>query len=113
MAKKTVSKKTGRGSEQFQLRLPDGMRKQLEEVAERNGRSMNAEVVTALAMYFANERQSAAVRAQLYAPGLEIGGSAAIKGLEDLVDRLDRKLGELSKKADTDEIVRLIKQKIK
>jgi plasmid stability protein len=57
MAKKTktISKKAGAGSEQFQLRLPDGMRDALTESAARNGRSMNAEVVTALAMYFANE----------------------------------------------------------
>jgi len=55
MAKKTISKKTGRGSEQFQLRFPDGMREHLAEVAERERRSMNAVVITALAMYFANE----------------------------------------------------------
>jgi hypothetical protein len=58
MAKKTVSKKTGRGSEQFQLRMPDGMREQLAEVAEREGRSMNAVIVTALALYFAQEGMS-------------------------------------------------------
>jgi hypothetical protein len=55
MAKKTVSKRTGRGSEQFQLRLPDGMREHLAAVAEREGRSMNAVIVTALAIYFAQE----------------------------------------------------------
>jgi hypothetical protein len=55
MAKKTVSKKTGRGSEQFQLRMPDGMREHLAGVAERERRSMNAVIVTALALYFARE----------------------------------------------------------
>jgi plasmid stability protein len=111
--KKRAGTSTNRESDKIIVRLPEGMRHALAELAAGNGRSMNAEVVTALAMYFENERQSAAVRAQLHAPGLEIGGSTAIKGLEDLVNRLDRKLAELSKKADTDEIVRLIKQKIK
>ena len=44
-----------RESDKFILRLPDGMRSALAKLAERNGRSMNAEVVTALAMYFAKE----------------------------------------------------------
>ena len=35
--------------DQFMLRLPDGMRDQLREVAEKNGRSMNAEIVYRLA----------------------------------------------------------------
>ena len=56
MAKKTISKKAGRELvEQFQLRLPDGMREYLAEVAERERRSMNAVIVTALAVYFAQE----------------------------------------------------------
>jgi hypothetical protein len=56
MAKKSISKKAGRELvEQFQLRLPDGMREHLAEVAERERRSMNAVIVTALAIYFAQE----------------------------------------------------------
>jgi hypothetical protein len=47
------SRTTSRESEQFLLRLPDGMREHLAETAQRHGRSMNAEIVTALAMYFA------------------------------------------------------------
>lgn len=38
----------GRGSDQFVLRLPDGMRSQIKEIAARNRRSMNAEIVTIL-----------------------------------------------------------------
>lgn len=37
--------KQGRGSEQAMIRLPDGMRERIREEAERNGRSMNAEIV--------------------------------------------------------------------
>jgi len=60
VAKKTTSKKTGQGSDQFQLRLPDGMRKQLARVAERNGRSMNAEVVEALSLHFDRLKEGSA-----------------------------------------------------
>jgi plasmid stability protein len=127
---KTISKKTGPGSEQFQLRLPDGMRKALTELAARNGRSMNAEIVHALAMYFENERQSAAVRTQLrgdlladtrdrallaklYAAGPETGGSTATKGFEEMVERLDRNLTELTRKIETGELVEFLKQQLK
>ena len=40
--------KPGRGSDQFPLRLPDGMRERIKEQADRNGRSMNAEIVAKL-----------------------------------------------------------------
>ena len=110
MVKKAISKKTGPGSDQFQLRLPDGMRKQLAEVAEREGRSMNVVIVTALQMYFEQERQSAAVRAQIQAPGQ---GSTATKGFEEMVERLDQKLGELNRKLETGELVEFLKQQLK
>jgi hypothetical protein len=110
MATKPTVKRAGRGSDQFMVRLPDKMREHLAKVAERNGRSMNAEIVHALAVHFETERQSAALRAQIQAPGQ---GSTDTKGLEDLVVRLDQKLTELIKKADTSELVQLIKEKIK
>lgn len=40
--------KAGRGSDQFMIRLPEGMRERIKSVAEKNGRSMNAEVVALL-----------------------------------------------------------------
>lgn len=40
--------KAGRGSDQFPLRLPDGLRDRIKRTAEGNGRSMNAEIVDAL-----------------------------------------------------------------
>jgi Arc-like DNA binding domain len=53
MAKKVVkTTKTGRGSDQFMVRMPPGMRPALAEEAERNGRSMNAEIVGRLAHTF-------------------------------------------------------------
>ncbi|MES2844861.1 MAG: Arc family DNA-binding protein [Pseudomonadota bacterium] len=40
--------KPGRGSDQFALRLPDGMRERIKRAADVNGRSMNAEIVATL-----------------------------------------------------------------
>jgi plasmid stability protein len=131
MAKKTTVKRAGRGSDQFMVRLPDGMRKALAELAARNGRSMNAEIVHALAMYFENERQSVAVRTQLRgdlladtrdrallaklyaAVGPETGGSTATKGFEEMVERLDRNLTEITRKLETGELVEMLKQQLK
>ena len=42
----------GRGSDQFVLRLPEGMREQIKQAAEQNGRSMNAEIVGRLSASF-------------------------------------------------------------
>ncbi|MEH2503684.1 plasmid stability protein [Bradyrhizobium sp. AZCC 1578] len=50
--KKTVSKtRPGRGADQFIVRLPEGMRAHLADMAARHGKSMNAEIVTALVMH--------------------------------------------------------------
>ena len=47
-----MSNSTGRDSDKFMLRLPDGMRERIKESAEKNSRSMNAEIVHALEQYF-------------------------------------------------------------
>ncbi|MBN8976159.1 MAG: Arc family DNA-binding protein [Rhizobiales bacterium] len=53
MAKKAAkTTKTGRGSDQFVLRLPPGMRDAIAHEAENSGRSMNAEIVDRLAFSF-------------------------------------------------------------
>ncbi len=43
-----MAAKPGRGSDQFMLRLPDGMRERIRKAAEDAGRSMNAEIVDRL-----------------------------------------------------------------
>ena len=43
-----MADQTGRASDKFMLRLPDGMRERIKAAAEQNGRSMNAEIVQAL-----------------------------------------------------------------
>jgi len=40
--------KPGRASDQFALRLPDGMRERIKAAADQNNRSMNAEIVATL-----------------------------------------------------------------
>lgn len=40
--------KVGRGADQFPLRLPEGLRDRIKAAAEKNGRSMNVEIVTVL-----------------------------------------------------------------
>lgn len=44
----------GRSSDQFPLRLPDGMRERIKSAASANQRSMNAEIVAALEERFPN-----------------------------------------------------------
>ncbi|WYK04474.1 Arc family DNA-binding protein [Cereibacter sphaeroides f. sp. denitrificans] len=46
---------TGRESDKFMLRLPDGMRGQLKAAAAINNRSMNAEIVARLEQSLASE----------------------------------------------------------
>jgi hypothetical protein len=101
MVKKAISRKTDRGSEQFQLRLPDGMRKRLADVAERQGHTMNAVIVTALAMYFQySENQDVALREN----------QSIATDIKDLRDRLANLEQKLNEKADAGELVQLLKQ---
>jgi hypothetical protein len=46
--KKTAQAVTGRGSDKFILRLPEGMRAKIQALAAQKGRSMNTEIVAAL-----------------------------------------------------------------
>jgi len=43
-----MGKVPSRGVDQFVVRFPDGLREQVREIAERNGRSMNAEIIARL-----------------------------------------------------------------
>jgi hypothetical protein len=46
-----MMEKTGRESDKFMLRMPDGVRDRIKASAEDNKRSMNAEINVALSMY--------------------------------------------------------------
>lgn len=43
-----TEKATGRDSDKFMLRFPDGMRDRIADSAKENGRSMNAEIISRL-----------------------------------------------------------------
>lgn len=43
-----MARSTGRGSDQFNLRFPDGMRERISHEADKSGRSMNAEIIARL-----------------------------------------------------------------
>jgi hypothetical protein len=51
MAKKTVEKRAGRGSDQYMIRFPDGLRDAIAKRAAENGRSMNTEIIAAIEQY--------------------------------------------------------------
>lgn len=68
-----------RGAEQFNLRLPDGMREQLKEAAAANGRSLNSEIV---------HRLQTTLEMDSYTPG----DNAQMEGR---VDDLEAKVVEL------------------
>lgn len=61
-------KVASRGSDQFSLRLPDGLRDRIKEVAEENGRSMNSELIYRLTRIYS----AAATEGQI-----GVGSSAA------------------------------------
>lgn len=48
MKEVTMTAPTSRDSDKFMLRLPEGMRDEIKEAADRNGRSMNAEIIARL-----------------------------------------------------------------
>lgn len=50
-----TTKPPSRTAEQFVLRLPEGMRARIAEVAKTNSRSMNAEIVARLEASFENK----------------------------------------------------------
>src|SRR5690606_26183582 len=68
-------KNPGRGSDQFPLRLPDGMRDAIKKEAEANGRSMNAEIVArldaSLARSITGGKPGIVVRLEALPPGSE------------------------------------------
>lgn len=54
-------------SDKFMLRLPDGMRQQIKESAEKSGRSMNAEIIQRLSDSFQTNTQASSADIDLLA----------------------------------------------
>jgi Arc-like DNA binding domain len=88
--KKRTDTPVNRESDKIIARLPDGMRKHLAEVAEREGRSMNAVVVTALALYFAQESVSAQERIEDDLQGVQIALEKLTKEVAGLREDKDK-----------------------
>jgi len=66
-----------RGSDQFQLRLPDGMRDRLKTRAENNGRSMNTEIVACIEAVLDRDGEAASASGELAKLVSELRGTLA------------------------------------
>jgi len=66
-----------RGSDQFPVRFPDGMRDKVKALAARNGRSMNSEIIYAL---FAHLRAATGEGLANTAPAAASSNNAALAG---------------------------------
>lgn len=89
--------KAGRGADQFPLRLPNGMRDQLKQSAEANGRSMNAEIVARLeATLEGKPFEGATVMREPMTPEL----FDKLFGESRFLDEVERLRGELKKVTD-------------
>jgi hypothetical protein len=83
MTKKSKTR-PGRGSDQFIIRMPAGMRDHLAKLAEEHGRSMNAEALEALERWIAKDL-----------PGT--GTSISQEGLDAISKRLEATTEELER----------------
>jgi len=92
---------TGRDSDKFMLRLPDGMRERIKRVADQNKRSMNSEIVEALDRAFPEEPSIDEVAEDIKA-SIKIVRTFGGKTLLGLADDLDRLILDLSQSSDAD-----------
>jgi hypothetical protein len=80
---------TNRASDKFILRLPDGMRERLAEVAQRERRSMNSVALDALALYFESEDKSPGSRGYRRSAEIETAVKEAIETANrELIDKI-------------------------
>lgn len=89
----------GRGSDQFPLRFPDGMRDYLKAEAAKNGRSLNAEIIARLQLSIEkqyNQRAILAHHKKLH--GQELEDKAEIINLSDEATILLNRVEEIIKK---------------
>ncbi|MND71437.1 Arc-like DNA binding domain protein [compost metagenome] len=100
--------KAGRGSEQVMIRLPDGMRDRIRESAEKNNRSMNAEIVAVLEEAFPSEPYDFSAELNFIDEIEEIAAKlerlkiGAAKQEIERTEKYIRKADELLKKPDED-----------
>lgn len=82
--------KPGRGSDQFPLRLPDGMRERIKDAADRNGRSMNAEIVATLELAYPdfNYRTAITNLRNAMTETVRLGYPGGVRGIRDVIMEL-------------------------
>lgn len=73
--------KAGRGSDQFVVRFPEGLRDKIKDLADKSGRSMNAEILVALQQHIEAEAT--------------VEGEPTVIDGSDHIDRIEKKLTEL------------------
>jgi hypothetical protein len=95
MAKLASSKRVGRGSDQFMLRLPDGMRDAVARMAEDRRRSMNAEIISALVHHIVR-----------YSPGTPLPVEA------EVIEYLNEALADKIREGEFQRAVREMGQKL-
>jgi hypothetical protein len=76
--------------DKYIVRLPDGMREQIESAARQSGRSMNAEIVLRLTKSFEDDERAVAVTSKTILQ--KIGGqakNALVSRVDELAARVD------------------------
>ncbi|OYD03941.1 Arc family DNA-binding protein [Rhizobium sp. N4311] len=81
--------KAGRGSDQFPLRLPSGLRDRIKRKAEGNGRSMNEEIVRALEFAFP---EPVSISARLEELQVLFTAMGKVRGYDTAVDILTEEI---------------------
>jgi Arc-like DNA binding dprotein len=87
VAKKPI-RRAGRGSDQFIIRFPDGMRDQIAKLATANGRSMNAEIIDRL------EKSMAEITLESGLKTFEVLVAQMSNKMDSVQENLDRILKE-------------------
>lgn len=96
-----MGKIPSRGSDQFVLRFPPGLRDQIRDIAEKNGRSMNAEIIARLMESLETEAMlndpdpTAAFQAMM--PIMEMAKEEIAKRYDDRLTKMESVLGDLSR----------------
>ncbi|MFC0201419.1 Arc family DNA-binding protein [Paracoccus rhizosphaerae] len=79
---------TGRESDKFMLRLPEGMRDRIKAEGDKNGRSMNAEIISRLEStltYAPSDNVQAATSTRLE--------RTILRQIEDVIEKIAKKHG--------------------
>lgn len=87
-----IEKKAGRGSDQYMIRLPDGMRDAIAKRADGNDRSMNAEIISAIRKHLDGANRFDELEAFIEKHREEIGW---VYQMANDIEELQRKVNEI------------------